>query len=515
MSFNASKILLLSAMLALSTPLSAGLFGESQTEKEARIATHVAELLRKPNELIAQAEMAHEAGDTEEAIRLFDQALAVFLEIERSENTEGSAFSTFRIKKFHCVSMLDALALKSNAVKDVRQAVTDTSDLEARLAQEREALLEEDARQNPTLDLPTPPTWQEQLRTQERTIAEAEEACAKLNREFVALDAKREQEETQFSKAAREHSAADAAVFMAQAALAQTQTMETTNAQEKAELVAAAKASLRTAQENLAKAKDALEKARAQVEATRAQHAALEEKRTAAQQAVVDAQAGAELIRQEVLKEQAEAKRKEADEQRRLEAETLLRKQQEAAARAQALAQKQAQEATRNLNSSEARAEATANAKALAEELAWCEELWRLKKIDTLEQRIMEAAVQWPTETSFLVMLARIRLVQGRLDDALEIAATIPPTGTTGLQARMVASGVYLAKNHPLEAMKVLEAALEDNPSHPTPYFNMAVVLLRLPEVDPDRDIAARYYARSIELGGNRSAVLERRLNME
>ncbi len=509
------KHLTLLGLLTVGTVAYGGLFGESEAEKEARIATHVAELMRKPNELIAQAEAAADANNLDEAIRLFDQALMVFDEIEKSENTAGSAFSTFRIKKFHCISMLDALALQRNEVMDVRQAVTDTSDLESRLAQERAALLKEDESDALTTKLPTPPTWQEQFHAQEKVIAEAEKVCQTLNREYVELEKECDEQEKRFTKAARDHSAADAAVFMARTALKGTEALLSSDKPEDKQLYNEALATYQRTKDDLVEAKALLDQERSQTDALKAREEALEKKMATAQSAVTEARAGLDVIRKEIAKETAEAKRKAEEEKHRLEAETLLKQQAEAAARAQALAQKQAQEATQNMNSAEARAQATEEAKALTEELAWCEELWHLKKIDALEQRILEAAVRWTDEPAFMVYLARIRLVQGRLDDALEIAATIPPTGQTGIQARMVAAGVYLSKNKPLEAMKVLETTMQEHPTDPTPCFNMAIVLLRLPEVDPKRDIAAKYYERSIELGGKRSAVIERRLNME
>ena len=112
-------------------------FGESEEEKAADLATHVAETLREPNRTIAQAQDATEAGDTEEAIRLFRKAQSQIEAVEAAEDTSGSAWSALRLKKFQCISARDALALKRAEVMDVRQAVTDTDDLEARLAAER------------------------------------------------------------------------------------------------------------------------------------------------------------------------------------------------------------------------------------------------------------------------------------------------------------------------------------------------------------------------------------------
>ena len=63
--------------------------------------------------------------------------------------------------------------------------------------------------------------------------------------------------------------------------------------------------------------------------------------------------------------------------------------------------------------------------------------------------------------------------------------------------------------------MRHLEKADKARPKDPRPYFNMAVAFLRMPTADPDRSIAAKFYVKSVELGGKRSLTLERRLNME
>ena len=134
------------AVLSVAAPAQAiWPFGESEEEKAADLATRVADSLREPNKTIAAAQDAAEAGETEEAIRLFRQAQTQLEAIEAREDTAGPAWSALRLKKFHCISSLDALALKRAEVMDVRQAVTDTSDLEARLAAERAAIAKEKA----------------------------------------------------------------------------------------------------------------------------------------------------------------------------------------------------------------------------------------------------------------------------------------------------------------------------------------------------------------------------------
>ena len=63
--------LLLALLIGCAPVVHAGLFGESDEEKEARVAKHVADVLREPNKIIAQAQEAVERGDVEEGIRLF------------------------------------------------------------------------------------------------------------------------------------------------------------------------------------------------------------------------------------------------------------------------------------------------------------------------------------------------------------------------------------------------------------------------------------------------------------
>ncbi len=481
------RLIVVVLCLSVALPLHAGFFGETDAEKEAKIATHVADLMREPNKLIAQAQDATEAGDLEEAIRLFSQAQAEFEKIETKEDTSNPAFATMRLKKFHCVSMLDALALKRSEVMDVRQAVTDTSDLEVRLAQEREAIMQEEKKTNPTTTLPTPPTWKDQLATKQTEKRELQTSLTAAQQAFNNLDITISETEQAFRDAARAHSAADAAVIVART---QNGDLET------------AMATLKTCKETLEQKREAL----TNVKQSRGQ---LEQEILTTQKALDKVQAEIGVIRREIATEDAAlaAKKARADaEQKRLEADALLKQ--------QAAAREAEKERAKQQQAVQEEAKAKADAEALKNEIAWCNELWRLKRIEALEQRVTQAAMKW-NSPELMVLLARIRMVQGRYDDALELAAVIPSEGEPGLQARMVAAGVYLTKNKPFEAMKVLEETLKDYPNDPTPWFNMAVTLLRLPEIDPKRDLSARHYERSIRLGGKRSSTIERRLNME
>ena len=477
----------------------AGLFGESEEEKEARIAKHVAEVLREPNKVIAQAQDAVEKKDIEEGIRLFRKAQALLEAVEAKEDTSGSAFASLRLKKFHCISMLDALVLKQSEVMDVRQAVTDTSELAARLRQEREALAREAEKSENQNNLPRPPTLADQLAVEEGKLNVARAQLERLQMEQQKIRADEQRAQEAFAVAARLHTAADTKAFMADQAV------------KKAEKEGASKAVLAPLINDLTVAQKALDEAKAALQTAKtfrqSAMTAVEEmgKRVhASEEEVAQAQRSVDVLRK-AMADEAEAKRKkiaaekakQEAEQQRLAAENLKKKQAEAEA------------------AERARMQAEKEAKALQSELQVCEELWRMKRIESFEKRIGEALVKWPESQELMVQLARLRLVQGQEEDALELVAMISNAGETGKQAAFVAAGAYMVKGMPLDAMKVLEPVMLANPKDPDVFYNMAVVLVRLPEVDPHREIAAKYYTKSIELGGRRSLVLERRLEME
>lgn len=473
----------------------AGIFGESEAEKETRIAKHVAEVLREPNRLIAQAQQAVEAGDTEEGIRLFRKAQTAIEKIEASEDTSGSAFASLRLKKFHCVSMLDALALKQSEVMDVRQAVTDTSELAKRLAQERAELAAETQQEEETAVL-RPPTLADQLAIEEAKVLSAkgklEVAKANLDEAKQALA----EQEKLFAEVVQIHTAADARYFMAEQEL------------RKAERAAQSQAELAKLTDNMERAKRELEIVRERLQEIKAQQQPLQTAVSQAEQVMKTETQAAEKVNRSVavlkkaIADEKEAARKKAAEEaakaeaerQRLATETLKRKQAEAA----------------KLQAAKTKAEA-----ALKKEIEMCEALWQMKRIEAFEEHVTEALAKWPDSPELLLQLARLRLLEGQGEDALELISMVPNKGELGKRAAFVAAGAYLTLGKAMDAMKILEPVEKTWPKDPDVCYNMAVVLVRLPEIDPNRDIAAKYYTRSVELGGRRSLSLERRLNME
>lgn len=506
--------LLLALLIGCAPVVQAGLFGESEEEKEARVAKHVADVLREPNKIIAQAQDAFEKGDIEEAIRLFRKAQTALEVIEQNEDTSGSAFASLRLKKFHCVSMLDALALKQSEVMDVRQAVTDTSDLAARLAQERAALIAEaDAKENQN-QLPKPPTLVDQLAIEEGKLMQAQSAAEQQRAALQQAKRAAEVAEKAFAEIAQMHAAADARLFTAEQAVLEAERKH----KSKAEIAALTEKTLGPKRE-LEAVKTRLQEMKAKQQSAKDALAAAEAQAKTAETALETAQQAVNVLRQAIVDEKA-AERKKAEEakaaaeaeRQRLAAETLKRKQAEAAAAAR---KREAMAKAAAAQDAAAKAKAEADAKALEKELQICEELWRMKRVESFEEHVAEALAKWPDEPQLMLHLARLRLIQGQEDDALELVSMIADKGEIGKKAAFVAAGAYMVKGLPMEAMKVLEPLEKTSPRDPDVCYNMAVVLVRLPEIDPNREIAAQYYTRSVELGGKRSLVLERRLNME
>ena len=506
--------LLLALLIGCAPVVHAGLFGESDEEKEARVAKHVADVLREPNKIIALAQEAVERGDIEEGIRLFRKAQTALEAVEVNEDTRGSAFAPLRLKKFHCVSMLDALALKQSEVMDVRQTVTDTSDLAARLAQERAALIAEaDAKENQN-QLPKPPTLVDQLAIEEGKLMQAQAAAEQHRASLQQVKRTAEAAEKAFAEIAQMHAAADTRLFMAEQAVQQAER----EGKSKEEIDALKEKTLGPKRE-LEAVKTRLHELKEKQQVAKQALATVEERTTAAEAALAMAQQSVTDLRQAIADEKAAEAKKIADakaaeeaERQRLAAETLKRKQAEAAAAAR---QREAMAKAAAAQDAAAKAKAEADAKALAKELQICEELWRMKRVESFEEHVVEALAKWPDEPQLMLHLARLRLIQGQEDDALELVSMIADKGEIGKKAAFVAAGAYMVKGLPMEAMKILEPLEKQSPKDPDVCYNMAIVLVRLPEVDPTREIAAQYYTRSVELGGKRSLVLERRLNME
>ena len=465
-------------------------FGDSDEESEAELAERVSDLMRDPRRVIAEAQMAADDGNTETAIAKFREAQGMLEAIERSNDTSDAAFATLRLAKFHCISMLDDLVLRRAKVTDTRQAVTDTADLEAILEKEREAQRKAEEAAQASEKPSRPPTLREQLPKLEAAAAEAKARWVEAAKAVETAKQADEAAQKAFLEAARTHTRVDGLYMVARAKAGADDDEALTEA---AEARNQARTDLAAAKARTAETAAAIEPA--------------EKALADAQAALTEALSECDAVRNAIAREEAEAKaREEAEktaaeaERKRLEAEALIRKQKaaEAAAAARAKAEQVSAE----------------KAKAREQRLAWCEEMWNSKDIDALEQELAAILGEKPDEARALVLLAQLRLLQGRAADALDLVALIPADGETGLRSRMVAAGAYVSLKQPFDAMRILEQAMKDAPSAPAPYLNMATVLMTLPAGSSKPEIAEQYYRRAVSLGAKRSLTLERRLGI-
>ncbi|MEG2415497.1 MAG: hypothetical protein RSB74_06225 [Kiritimatiellia bacterium] len=488
----------------------------SGPDKDVELAEHVATVLREPRHMIVQAQAATDKGDTEEAIRLFRQAQTQLEAIEKEEDTSGSAFAALRLTKFHCISMLDDLVLHRAEVQNNRLAVTETSELAAKLAAERALLVAQATNSIKRLEPPKAPTFSTQLVTMRAQADKLQLAWVSSNQAFEKAKANARTAREAFTVAARENTRADAALLVAQSAVKQKDVTDeniallpalTSEDQAALEKLAQAKEDAKKAVETLSKAKTSVASAEALVRTTEAES-------TLAQQNLSEALARVETLKKAVAMEEAKEKTRQAEEQKRMEVAELQRKQ--VAAEAEAKAREEAARVkSLKAESEKKRIEEAEKVKAIKKEVTWCEELWRVKRIEQLEKRLSTNLVDYPDTAEFFVLLAKLRLIQGRAEDALELVSMVSAKGNLGLQTQMIASGAYLSDNHPMDAMKVLEQAIKMHSKAPAPYFNMAILLLKLPEMDKDHQLAEKYYRLSVELGGKRSDFIEHALNME
>ncbi len=495
--------------LLCASPMMAGFFwGDNDTEIEAERAEKVADLMREPRVKIAEAQLLADEGKIEDAIAMFREAQTMIEKIESENDTSDVSFASLRLTKFHCISMLDDLILRRVKVNDTRQAVTDTSDLEARLKQEREALKQSEEAARKKDEAPKPPTLQELLPDLEAKVVATQAIVTEQTAKLAEARQASQTLQEEIRAASQAYTRADGIRFIVETALRQgtpidaaTEAMlpKTDDNSPEAKL-AAAEAAVATCKQAL----DALVDSKLpMVEAIAAAERSVNEAKEALKQATVERDAVLKAIQAEVeaakakalAEEKAKAEAAEA-ERKRLAAEELKRQQAAAAAAAKA------------------KAEALAKQKELETSLAWCEEMWHQKRIDTLEKALAEVFEASPNEPRALILLAKLRILQGRAQDALELVAFVPDIDAQAANAQVVAAAAYVALNRPMEAMSMLELALKSNPTLPAPYMNMATVLMMLPAGQSQPEIAEQYYRKAVELGAKRNRTLEKKLNI-
>ncbi len=518
-------LLLLALAFSLYLPLYAGWFGESEEEKEAAIAERVADLMRPPRAKIAEAQLLADEGQIEDAIKLFREAQTELEKIERENDTRHTAFAALRLTKFHCISMLDDLVLRRSKVNDTRQAVTDTTDLELRLAKEREAArkAQEEAKKKTVLEAPTPPTLADMLPKMEAELAVAKRDLEAIGEQLKGARAALSLAQQDTLEMAQAYTYADGLRVVVENAVKNNLpiTPDVEKMLPEVEGKKTPQAQLEAITQAVKMAKGDLDTAKKQVDTAQKALDATELRHTEQQQVVSKTQHEIDVVKAEIAREaaaarakaEAEAKAKAAAEEaerNRLAAEAIARKQAEAARLAQ---EKKAAEAKAKADA-KAKREAAEKQKKIDRAVAWCEELWNQKQIEQLETNLTKLLQLAPNDARGLVLLAKLRLLQQRPEDALELVALVPATDPRCVDAQMVGAGAYVSLKRPMDAITLLEQALQKAPTNPSAYMNMATVLLMTPAGRAQPDIAEQYYRKAIDLGAKRNYTLEKKLNI-
>lgn len=148
----------------------------------------------------------------------------------------------------------------------------------------------------------------------------------------------------------------------------------------------------------------------------------------------------------------------------------------------------------------------------LEDDINWAMTLWEDELYEDLDTFLLEALGRHPGSTDFVLILARLRLFQGRYDDAVMLGELQFPSPKQTAQGLLIAAGGNVGLGKYLPAITALEKVIKLYPRNPEAYINMAWAISEMSaKAAPD---AIMYYTRGIELGGMRNAILEHRFNM-
>jgi tetratricopeptide (TPR) repeat protein len=112
-----------------------------------------------------------------------------------------------------------------------------------------------------------------------------------------------------------------------------------------------------------------------------------------------------------------------------------------------------------------------------------------------------------------LLLMATLRVKQGRFDDAIVTIEDLRGTSGEDEAVLLLAAGAYCGAGRHFDALLALDKAMKKNPKLPQAHLNMAYLLL---EMSPDKRAEAdAYYRQALKLGGVRDASLEKRLGVK
>jgi tetratricopeptide (TPR) repeat protein len=117
-----------------------------------------------------------------------------------------------------------------------------------------------------------------------------------------------------------------------------------------------------------------------------------------------------------------------------------------------------------------------------------------------------------PSNRRALLLMATVRVQQGRYDDAIVTIEGLRDTDEDEA-VLLLAAGAYCGAGRYFDALLALDKVMKKNPELPQAHINMAYLLL---EMTPEkRGDAESYYKHALKLGIPRDALLEKRLGMK
>jgi tetratricopeptide (TPR) repeat protein len=117
-----------------------------------------------------------------------------------------------------------------------------------------------------------------------------------------------------------------------------------------------------------------------------------------------------------------------------------------------------------------------------------------------------------PANRRGLLLMATVRVQQGRYDDAIVTIETLRETEEDEA-VLLLASGAYCGAGRYFDALLALDKLMKKSPELPQAHINMAYLLLEMtPEKRAD---AETYYKHALKLGSARDAMLEKKLGLK
>ncbi|MDD5704844.1 MAG: tetratricopeptide repeat protein, partial [Kiritimatiellae bacterium] len=146
----------------------------------------------------------------------------------------------------------------------------------------------------------------------------------------------------------------------------------------------------------------------------------------------------------------------------------------------------------------------------LAEARAWLE----AEQLDDAARLLTGLLRENPGSRPARLMIATVRVRQGRHDEALAALEDLRGTGED-LPLLLTLAGAYYGAGRYYDAMLALDQAVKLEPTHPHAYVNLAWLRLAMAPGTDGVQEAEVYYRQAVKLGARRDWQLERKLGLE